>query len=924
KPDAKTPKPGYKEPAPDAKMPKSLVLDKNIALRLYRWSRGEEEKGKAETHPYDVLQEELREETKKVVAPVVKFHDELGAILRERSYILDSSKVDEVVEEIENRDEVRFSTREGELKNDPILQKIKEQLHKHIRAIFGLDEKAEKKELSDEEFQDAGKSLRKDCLELAEKSIGPRYEKELHRLAYEPTLWNENQYNRTITLALILRFVEAVVEFYTNPGKKPESKDERIAAELRTARWIRMFAQAMGWEEVVALTYKALFTEKEKLAFLGPWIEAPNYSLGTLKADFPEGIDEFAPLGIGDIVGLIILYKKRLLTQTLEAFLSGAPYIEAEEGKIIEKNKFLFRRVKEKIARTGDPIRYIIKDFEHSFKVDDFYEPENLNFSMLIETHEQTAILRDKLKKKDKTLIYPTVGPSDARMVPFVWGMPNISEIFRPFLSNKNLIEKFNDTPDLVKDGKRTVLTLEDLQEILYSVDNGRHQDVVADILTEESRAQEDMLNKQQRRAWTQTRRLMANLEFLPGLEKYKGEENGIYVDGGKTLNEILNRINEFSKGVRPRQDMLQQTGMLILEIVTELKPILQGVNFRFVKDYLGYLEAALFIAYDASEAERFLQNDQKPADKWLKDRKASLVWIVKYLQKKRREAQAITGIQGKKDEFIKGVNFTVKLTLDDDSFTVGGQDYKITKVHTDFMYSPPFGQKNKKDPFSSYAPPHLSSFDGKAYHYGDRPVKLFDVKIGNESKTISYDDTNDNNLFTTVESMKEMERVIVWQSFSKSMKNIQASAEILLDLLLDFASMFPPTAAVATAAQVAKAIHDVLTERDGISKLVDFFQKGPKEIFTQLLNDLDRILDPDELWDFLLFDGKSFENLKKEPAPAKNKPRGSGKGAFAKVGRSMGHLAKTAQRVANGFIGLQGRMSNEFSGFRSSVLGRP
>jgi hypothetical protein len=645
---------------------------------------------------------------------------------------------------------------------------------------------------------------------------------------------------------------------------------------------------------------------RSRLALIGNWQRDRDAKISQLGDEFNQ-IRQFPGLSGHQVAKLYQLLYSRELGRQIDTLLARASSENADPQTAL-KTPPLLSLAAQAANELARPTRWFVPNGQWDYadnpnqvqRIDAIELKEDI-FGHLLADHPKTQALAAAERARKRLILYPTfVGQV------FVWSLPTL-DILRDLRSplaifNRLIAERYGFSLAAVESmtDEQWLANLSDVSEVDVAID-----EQLALLLKTEGVRLEPKL----RLAVSYQRKLLARL-IREVIQKFtaKGDKTwGIPTD-------ILGAIDRFADWVTPDKDRNAQVAALFLECGKELNEKLKGVNrFDIITGYFSHIVVALNFSEGPrlKELERIVPASELPA---LLANRTALLELREALDKARKKTQVRFGFRSDDGTVLKSLRYEypIKPNL---PFVVEGATYKLLKVHRKFTYNPAYGYKpaaGSEEGAGGYNPPLM---DGKEYYKNYKPTgaELVTIEVDNHKYTITDRDE---------ELLDDLTKVVEQEAFSIAMRELGAIAEASVELALDVAELIPGAGqALAGARVIATFVEFVATgEFDDIKQLL---RGEPDTLIRELLEKLESLLTPDQLWEFLLFGSPLFDALK-EKKPSAREHRVARKNRGKKIGAIISGVKRLKAGFAAAMQKLRERVQIPLRALQGAVLSRP
>lgn len=690
---------------------------------------------------------------------------------------------------------------------------------------------------------------------------------------------------------------------YPAQDKNIPAPDLRIRHRLVLARFLWNMGRLFGWADVEELADQVIAARQDRqkssfLALLGDWREEEDVPVGRLFDDFDANaeLSGWAPLRVRDLHRFFQAEYYRRLNQVIERKL-GEAYDLA--GRPIVKAANL-----EVLAGLPRPKRFEMpsEDVERAIRSED-----TRRIGDLILSHPKTVKLFAEQKAIAPVIRPLTPNTIDAQRV-FIWFLPS----FDALIQRLRKVEAFNllvrDAPGFVKaqgwkEGEphsvEPVKSLSDMEWLGYFSEPaglgeknrdpaiGREAAPIRQTLEEEYRAEREKLITNLRKASIRDRRERGKGQIVPLLDGFSPYRALDKVDAptgvegnkdpkGKTDTHKLYSVQvpgivsglifQIANATEPRSEQAMHHAALMLQLADKLLENL-GVNVKL--EIATLFMPHLLRAFKTLETGRealpgFLSAEENADADWIASRLQKLKTLEEKFRAKQAKEQLKFGVMGLKSEegtqVLRGVGhgFVIKAN-EEDPFTItdaktGWQiSWKLLSIEQDFVYYPKLGDKEAE----------LWSLDANGEPNGSlaRTEKLATVLINGQKWILTGKDTDKLDMLTFAVTMEAIKRQL-----DDLAQLIQQFGELTMDVL----EMVPGLQPIIAARMVMAIFAFVASpEFEEIKKTIT---ENPEKVLGELVDKLTAFVDPNSVWEYILFADSSYLNrlhgkpVKKEP----------------------------------------------------------
>lgn len=731
----------------------------------------------------------------------------------------------------------------------------------------------------------------------------------------------------------------------TNPDKAA-AMDKRIQHRLSLAMNIGKFAEWVGYGKLLTDDLAPVLTATQKgqktslLALFGDWEETPA-DMNAMERELPHGLIEgYEPLTGTDIINYSYGNYFEQLTIHLQSILKSRRYNydksqEPIVNEAIQKTKSSFKV----------PERWVLKNYIAAFRPEDEERIADLvgahprflqRFKPELKKGKLPLVPQDLSKHLKADGIIVWVAPNMEALVALLKTIEPLNELVEMELG---MMEEERKAAEAKKSGKKGEKKEEEDPEWVKWFNamskvimlNPEYEEKVHGVITTAFGEKQTALAVELRRATSHERRYQLQNKISPTWAEY-------FPDKLKTMfkaDEAVQFMIDFATHVSPPKDQPLQFSALILELaplmMEKLGPqdVLLGLlatsgisRMDLILFLLPHLEGALAFAGDEANQKDLLSADMDIyLPKGFAVHYGELEKLVARMKSTQITSQMQFGLQGDAKENVlvpEGRGYPIKPGED---FVIDGVTYKLEKVHKSFTYY-------RKDLVSMGGVQWPASTLGDSIYLDEtgtpipkesRPGDLlFEIVVDEQKEKVTDQDDY---------MLSKVCHAAVMRAFVKQMEDLQYAIEVFEELLELGVSFIPGVGPVLMVARIITGVLSFIASPE-YEELISTLGKDPDKVISQGVDAVKSWLDPDLLWDWLLFGVKLFPKLtlkmgntaKQSKAMAMTKSER----AKSRLGRLLAGIKSVGKKIVGSIKRLRQKYLYSMRDAQLFVLSRP
>jgi hypothetical protein len=760
----------------------------------------------------------------------------------------------------------------------PEFTKFASRLHSAANDLFKLD--ADGNPQSPVDYEVARDKL----LTVLTMDTRSAFEAPLLRFIQSTTPKSKDEIVRAQVLGYVLRRAFALSVVVRNYSRVQDEKyggeltyasgkpaaDLRIVHRMDVAAPLWLWSKAMGWDDTKTLAEQVIRVNQvgaqSMLALLDDWVEDPNVEVGRMAYDVnpSERLRGAGPLTVGDFVSFFqSVYMKAYAAKLDTLLASTAPYDLTQPAMIVQAQK---------VAESEpSPKRYYISEARANLKAED-----KDKFADLVRSHPKTARLLQKLNYP------PDIAPIKPGPI-FLWTLPDYSKLVAKLKQQDGfslviyVVEareqkiKPDEDPDLSEiKGRADDRWLADLARAMQSAT--KEEKASVDAAAADFRSK---LSSEESIQRTRLIALMKRASIIDRTQRITGKVHNLLAsyDRNKQLQQtkapvtnrsllvyeipyqVADEIKKIVLQTGPVEDQPLHEAAAVLELADLLDDKLgkrprQDVAFNYIPLLKNTKETAT--AQPQPLQDVLLDSEKGPG--WLTTRLGSVDALLDKLKTVEAEEQKKFGLFGIQDRggrsILAGVGHGYQVSSSDKEFTIGDPNsgdaitWRLVKVHQDFIFYPKYS--------GTEAELWQTDANGDPIATLSKGTALVDLEINHRTRTLTGDD---EALLTKLSFAVTMEAIL--RQLEDLAKYIETFGEITLDVL----ELIPGEGQLLMAARLAAGIFQFILSPE-FDVLKDDLLKNPRKYIDEGIDLLKAMVQPQMLWDFLLFFKNPFSTL--------------------------------------------------------------
>ena len=388
---------------------------------------------------------------------------------------------------------------------------------------------------------------------------------------------------------------------------------------------------------------------------------------------------------------------------------------------------------------------------------------------------------------------------------------------------------------------------------------------------------------------------------------------------------QALDLIEQFHRYALPSADNLAQTTALIVDLAGALRSAfvreaffgavtLEEERYDLVTGYYGFLVVAQNWLKDTERRAWLNSSFLRLSSFDLATRTADLVAVREALERVQRRVQSGRGFESTATGGLRSLNYPFVITTEHAFGTSGSASFQLVRVFKRFRFLPKYGEAGEAVPGVDRQQRPAEVLDSTTKKLLPPATELFEIRINDRPRVV---------LASDVELLDEIWRAVEEKAFGLSMQNLeQAMADIAM-LAVDLVELVPGAGQAVMVGRIVLSVATFLASAD-FEDIKAIVSGELVEQVRGLIANLESMLDPDQIWMFLLFGSDNLLLHKlaqatggtKKPRPVTRRP--------GKLGRLLRALLSLGSLIARQVERMQERVQPPLRSAQSFVVTHP
>jgi Domain of unknown function (DUF4157) len=388
---------------------------------------------------------------------------------------------------------------------------------------------------------------------------------------------------------------------------------------------------------------------------------------------------------------------------------------------------------------------------------------------------------------------------------------------------------------------------------------------------------------------------------------------------------EALDLITEFHRYAQPAADNLSQTTALIVDVAGALRKafvreafwgsvVLEEERYDLVTGYYGFLVIAQLWLKDPARRALLTKSFLRLTDVELAAREADLAAVREAFENVQRRIQSGRGFESTSDGALRSLNYPFLVTTEHQFGTSGSASFQLMRVMKRFIFHPKYGEAGQLVQGVDAQQRPAEVIDATTKKLLPPTTELFEMRVNDRPMIVYARD---------VELLDDIWRAVEEKAFQLSMDNLLQAMSDIATLAVDLVELVPGAGQAVMVGRIVLSVATFLASAD-FEDIKAIVTGELVEQVTGLIAGLEAMLDPDEIWMFLLFgsDNALLHKLAntgggaKKPRPVTRKP--------GRLGRLLRALLSLGALIARQVEMMRERIQPPLRSAQSFVVTHP